>query len=73
MPVFTSASIGVNVSVDSRTNQSISLSMKKAEPLEKKDIDTLTKTLNAAFNDPASQLLIDGVKKSRSQTINWPF
>lgn len=63
VPVFTSASIGVNVSVDSRTNQSISLSMKKAEPLEKKDIDTLTKTLNAAFNDPASQLLIDGVKK----------
>ncbi|MCE9730089.1 AvrE-family type 3 secretion system effector [Pectobacterium sp. IFB5596] len=63
VPFFTSASVGVNVAADSRTNQSISLDMKKAEPLEKKDMDALTKTLNAAFNDPASQLLIDGVKK----------
>ncbi|MEQ9904782.1 AvrE-family type 3 secretion system effector [Pectobacterium aroidearum] len=63
VPFFTSASIGVNVAADSRTNQSISLGLKKAEPLEKKDIDSLTKTLNSAFNDPASQLLIDGVKK----------
>ncbi|MDG0795529.1 AvrE-family type 3 secretion system effector [Pectobacterium punjabense] len=63
VPFFTSASVGVNVAADSRTNQSISLGMKKAEPLEKKDMDALTKTLNAAFNDPASQLLIDSVKK----------
>lgn len=63
VPIFTSTSIGVNVSMDSRTNQSISLNMKKAEPLEKKDIDEITQTLSSAFTDPASQLLIDGVKK----------
>ncbi|WP_233978582.1 AvrE-family type 3 secretion system effector [Pectobacterium versatile] len=63
VPFFTSASIGVNVAADSRTNQSISLGMKKAEPLENKDIEALTKTLASAFSDPASQLLIDSVKK----------
>ncbi|MEH2921574.1 AvrE-family type 3 secretion system effector [Samsonia erythrinae] len=63
VPVFTSTSVGVNVSADSRTNQSISLSMKKAEPLESKDIEDLTKSLASAFGDPASQLLIGAVKK----------
>ncbi|MEQ9919705.1 AvrE-family type 3 secretion system effector [Pectobacterium brasiliense] len=62
VPFFTSASVGVNVATDSRTNQSISLGMKKAEPLENKDIEAVTKTLASAFSDPASQLLIDSVK-----------
>ncbi|MCV9877511.1 AvrE-family type 3 secretion system effector [Brenneria sp. KBI 447] len=63
IPVFPAVSIGGNLTVDSRTSQSVNLVMTKADPVEKKDINTLIDSLSAAFTDPASKLLIDGVKK----------
>ncbi|MEE3649185.1 MULTISPECIES: AvrE-family type 3 secretion system effector [unclassified Brenneria] len=63
VPIFAAASVGVNVAVDSRTNQSISLNMKKAVPMQKTDIASMTQSLAAAFTDPASNLVLDNVKK----------
>nr|WP_240634917.1 AvrE-family type 3 secretion system effector [Brenneria salicis]NMN91764.1 pathogenicity factor AvrE [Brenneria salicis ATCC 15712 = DSM 30166]RBP65830.1 pathogenicity factor AvrE [Brenneria salicis ATCC 15712 = DSM 30166]RLM31865.1 avirulence protein [Brenneria salicis ATCC 15712 = DSM 30166] len=63
IPVFPAVSIGGNLTVDSRTSQLVNLIMKKADPVEKKDLNMLIDSLSGAFTDPASKLLIDSVKK----------
>ncbi|WP_033568844.1 AvrE-family type 3 secretion system effector [Dickeya undicola] len=59
-PLSNSAS--VTMTVDTKTNHSISMQMKPAQPLEGKDMDSLTSSLEKNFTDPETQQVLKGVK-----------
>ncbi|AYH48251.1 AvrE family type 3 secretion system effector [Dickeya fangzhongdai] len=59
-PITNNASI--TMTVDTKTNHSISMQMKPAQPLQGKDMDSLISSLEKNFADPETQQVLKGVK-----------
>ena len=62
LPLFAGPAASVQLSIDNRTKQSLSLETKNARPLESVHIDKLMETLGKSFSDPASAGLLDKLK-----------
>ncbi|CCG85929.1 AvrE-family type 3 secretion system effector [Erwinia piriflorinigrans] len=62
-PAFTSANVSVALAMDNRTSQSISLEMKRAEPVTSHEIDTLASTLGKHFKDSTTTQMLAAFKE----------
>ncbi|MEM6050702.1 AvrE-family type 3 secretion system effector [Erwinia sp. P7711] len=62
LPLFAGPAASVQLSIDNRTKQSLSLETKNARPLEPVHIDKLMETLGKSFSDPASAGLLEKLK-----------
>lgn len=62
LPLFAGPAASVQLSVDNRTKQSLTLETKTARPVEAVHIDKLTETLGKKFTDPATASLIASLK-----------
>lgn len=62
LPLFAGPAASVQLSVDNRTKQSLTLETKTARPLEAVHIDKLMETLGKKFTDPATAGLIASLK-----------
>ncbi|WP_237435034.1 AvrE-family type 3 secretion system effector [Dickeya dianthicola] len=57
-----SSNASVTMTVDTKTNHSISMQMKLAQPLQAKDMTSLISSLEKNFADPETQQVLKGVK-----------
>ncbi|WFN55953.1 AvrE-family type 3 secretion system effector [Dickeya lacustris] len=57
-----SVGASATMTVDTKTNHSISMQLKAAQPLEPADMDSLISSLEKNFTDPQTQQLLKGVK-----------
>lgn len=64
LPLFAGPAASVQLSIDNRTKQSLSLETKNARPLEPVHIDKLMESLGKSFSDPASAGLLEKLKES---------
>lgn len=62
LPLFAGTSASLQLSLDNRTKQSLSLETKNARHLEPVHIDKLMESLGKNFSDPASAALMAGLK-----------
>ncbi|MEI7344191.1 AvrE-family type 3 secretion system effector [Dickeya chrysanthemi] len=57
-----SSNASVTMTVDTKTNHSISMQLKPAQPLQAKDMDSLITSLGNNFTDPETKQVLKGVK-----------
>ncbi|WP_168394442.1 AvrE-family type 3 secretion system effector [Erwinia amylovora] len=62
-PAFTSTNVSAALALDNRTSQSISLELKRAEPVTSNDISELTSTLGKHFKDSATTKMLAALKE----------
>ncbi|MEI7377473.1 AvrE-family type 3 secretion system effector [Dickeya chrysanthemi] len=58
-----SSNASFTMTVDTKTNHSISMQLKAAQPLEGRDMDSLLSSLEKKFTDPETQQVLKGVKE----------
>ncbi|MBV4366128.1 AvrE-family type 3 secretion system effector [Erwinia phyllosphaerae] len=62
VPLFAGPAASVQLSIDNRTKQSLTIETKMAQPLEAVHIDKLMETLGKKFSDPATAALMAALK-----------
>ncbi|MEI2267002.1 AvrE-family type 3 secretion system effector [Erwinia sp. CGal63] len=72
LPLFAGPAASVQLAVDNRTKQSLTMETKTARPLASTHIDKLSETLGKKFTDPATAALIDSLKDKEDQTPLTP-
>ncbi|MEN0616099.1 AvrE-family type 3 secretion system effector [Klebsiella indica] len=68
-PAFASTNVSVALALDNRTSQSISVELKRAEPVTGNDISELMSTLGKHFTDTASSQLLAALKEQGDDNL----
>ncbi|MGE9553709.1 AvrE-family type 3 secretion system effector [Erwinia amylovora] len=65
VPLFAGPAASVQLSIDNRTKQSLTLETKNAQPLEPVHLDKLIESLGKNFSDPAAAALMESLKDKK--------
>ncbi|WJV60674.1 AvrE-family type 3 secretion system effector [Pectobacteriaceae bacterium C52] len=60
-PIGTATGVSGTISVDAKTNHSITMQVKAAEPLQRKEVEKLITSLGKAFSDPETAQVLKGI------------
>ena len=73
MPFFAGPAASIQLSIDNRTRQSLSLETKNARPPEPVHIDKLMETLGKSFADPKTAALMEALKDKKDDAEATPL
>ncbi|WP_312042604.1 AvrE-family type 3 secretion system effector [Erwinia sp.] len=71
-PLFAGPAASVQLSIDNRTKQSLTIETKTARPLAAVHLDKLAETLGKKFSDPATAAVIASLKDKEDETPLTP-